>query len=218
MRAIGYARLSKADERSVSIEYQIEAIQKLALQQGYTLVDIQIDYGISGAHMSNRPGVQNVICAVKDHKVQAVLVYRSDRLSRDGIEGLVARQLFDRYGVRYWSATEGELKYDIMGFVQEGMSREERKKISERTREALQLKKSKGERVGSQLPYGQKVVQGQIVNIPEEQVIINRITELRTQGLSSYKITEAINAEGFRTRKQTLFHKTQILRIMKQAA
>lgn len=218
MRAIGYARLSKADERSVSIEYQIEAIQRLALQQGYTLVDIQIDYGISGAHMSNRPGVQNVLCAVKDHKVQAVIVYRSDRLSRDGIEGLVARQLFDRHGVSYLSATEGELKYDIMGFVQEGMSREERKKISERTREALQLKKSKGERLGSQCPYGQKIVQGQIVEVPEEQSLINRVRELRTQGLSSYKITDAINTEGFRTRKQTIFQRTQIVRIMKLAA
>lgn len=214
MIAIGYARLSKKSEKSVSIEYQIEAIRKLAIAQGYDLVSIEVDDGISGKSIKARPAVQRVLEIVTQGKVSAVLVYRSDRLSRDGIEGLITRQLFEKHGVKYWSATEGLLKYDIMGFVQEGMSREERIKISSRTREALQLKKSKGERLGSQLPYGYRVVSGSVVEVPTEQSLVKRVKELRSAGLSTYKITDQINGEGFLTRKDTQFNRTQICRIL----
>lgn len=217
-RAIGYARLSKANEKSVSIEYQIEAIQKLAQEKGFDLVDVQIDYGISGAEMSNRPGVQAVLKAVEAHKVDAVLVYRSDRLSRNGIEGLIARQLFDRNGVQYWSVTEGLLKYDIMGFVQEGMSREERKKISERTKQALAHKKAQGQRIGCQLPYGNKVEKGTVIVIDSEQALVALIHRLHISGLSLRKIVDSVNAAGHRTRKGTAFGLTQVVRILKKAA
>lgn len=218
MRAIGYVRLSKKNEKSVSVEYQAEAIQRLALSQNYELVSIEVDYGISGKRIENRPAVNRVIQAVADKRVDAILVYNSDRLSRNGIEGLQLRKQFDEAGIAYWSYTEGKLSYDLLAFVREGVNREERKKISMRTKQAIEKKRSKGERVGSQLPYGKAVVLGHVVMVPEEQMIIRRINELRNQGMSSYRITDEINSEGFRTRKQTKFHKTQILRIMKQAA
>lgn len=214
MIAIGYARLSKKSEKSVSIEYQTDAIRKLADAQGYQLVAIEVDNGISGKNFDARPAAQRILDAVTMDKVDAVIVYRSDRFSRQGIEGLMARRLFDEHGVQYLSVTEGLLKYDIMGFVQEGMSREERIKISERTKDALAKKKTKGERIGCQLPYGQKVIKSEVVDVPAEKAIISRIKELRKDGLSTYKVTAAINAEGYATRKNTPFSRTQIVRIL----
>lgn len=217
MRAIGYARLSKANEKSVSIEYQVEAIETLAHSEGYELVGIELDYGISGKYLANRPGVQRVLSAVQDHKVDSVLVYRSDRLARNGIEGLKTRKMFADNKVRYLSSTEGELKLDVLGYVQEGMAEGERIKISERTKIAIDKKKAKGERVGCQLPYGQAVVKSQVVTVDSEVAVINRVTHLRSTGLSLRNIATQINIEGYRTRKGTAFSLTQVVRILKAA-
>jgi site-specific DNA recombinase len=219
MIAIGYARLSKKSEKSVSIEYQIEAIRKLAIAQGYDLVSIEVDDGISGKSIKARPAVQRVLEAVTQQRVSAVCVYRSDRISRNGIEGLTIEKLFADNGVKYWSASEGLLagnseNDEFFGYIRNGVNQLERRKIASRTHEALQLKKSKGERLGSQLPYGYRVVSGSVVEVPAEQSLVKRVKELRSAGLSTYKITDQINREGFLTRKDTQFNRTQICRIL----
>ncbi len=94
MKALGYARISKAEKNSVSIEFQVAEIRKLAASQGYDLLAIQIDDGISGKSIKNRPAVQKVLEAVANRSVDAVIVYRSDRTSRDGLEGLHIEKLF----------------------------------------------------------------------------------------------------------------------------
>jgi site-specific DNA recombinase len=219
MIAIGYARLSKTSDRSVSIEYQKDAIRKLADAQGYQLIAIEIDNGLSGKSVEARPAVKRVIEMVNSGKIDAVIVYRSDRLSRNGIEGLLLEQTFRTNNVKYWSFEEGLIannsdEDEFFGFVRNGMNQLERRKISKRTREALALKKAKGERVGCQLPYGQTVINGNVVEVASEKEIIRRIKELRNAGMSSYKVTAAINAEGYLTRKNTAFSRTQIVRIL----
>ena len=72
MEAIGYARISKSEKNSVSIEFQISEITKLARSNGYNLIDIHIDDGISGKSIKNRPGVQRVLEAVSNRSVDAV--------------------------------------------------------------------------------------------------------------------------------------------------
>lgn len=220
MVAIGYARISKAEKKSVSIEYQVAEIKKLAMVQGYRLTNIEIDDGISGKSIKSRPAVQRVLEAVNQKKIDSVIVYRSDRMSRDGLEGLHIEKLFTDRGVKYLSCTEGLLAGgsvdDIfMGFIRNGLNQRERHIISLRTRQALQLKKSKGERLGSQSRYGYKVENRLLIQVPEEQELINRVKKLKQLGLSSYKITDVINSEGYTTRKNTQFTRTQIVRILK---
>lgn len=219
MLALGYARISKSEKKSVSIEYQVAEIKKLAHAQGYKLSGIEIDDGISGKSIKSRPAVQRVLKTVSERKTNAVIVYRSCRISRDGLEGLHIEKLFTDSGVKYVSCTEGLLAGgsvdDIfMGFIRNGLNQRERQVISLRTRQALLLKKSKGERLGSQPRYGYKVINGSVVEVPTEQALLRRIKELRESGLSSYKITGVINSEGYTTRKNTLFSRTQIVRIL----
>ena len=219
MLALGYARISKSEKKSVSIEYQVAEIKKLANAQGYKVSAIEIDDGISGKSIKSRPAVQRVLEHVANKKIDSVIVYRSDRMSRDGLEGLHIEKLFTDHGVKYLSCTEGLLAGgsvdDIfMGFIRNGLNQRERQVISLRTRQALQLKKSKGERLGSQLPYGYGVVNGSVVEVPAEQALLRKIGELRDMGLSTHKITGKINSEGYLTRKNTPFSRTQIVRIL----
>ena len=220
--ALGYVRISKDEEGSVSLDYQRAEIEKLCQRERLSLVSIEADEGISGKSLANRPGVQRVLQAVDDRTVDAVVVYKSDRVSRDGLESLQVEKLFLKRGVSYVSTTEGNLTADsvddeFMRFIRAGLNQRERKLIGLRTRQALQRKREKGERIGGRPRYGWQVVDGELVPEPEEQHAIRRMQELRDQGYSTREIVEALRREGFHTRRGTVFSQTQVCRILRAA-
>lgn len=222
-KALGYTRISREEEGSVSLDYQRAEIEKFCRREGLTLVGIETDQGISGKALANRPGVQRVLQAVDDREVDAVVVYKSDRISRDGIESLQVEKLFLRRGVDYLSVTEGNLTADsvddeFMRYVRAGLNQRERKLISLRTRQALQRKREKGERIGGRPPYGWKVEDGELVPHSDEQHAIGRMKALQAKGYTTREIVEALRQEGIRTRKGTWFTQTQICRVLRKAA
>lgn len=220
--ALAYARISKDEEGSVSLDYQQAEIRKLAKREGHRLTGIEIDNGISGKAMTNRPGLQAVLAAVEAQAVDAVLVYKSDRLSRDGMDSLQIEKLCLLRGVALLSVTEGNLTSDtvddeFMRFVRAGLNQRERKLISLRTRQALQRKKERGERIGGRPAYGWKVVNGMLVSDPGEQEVIRRVQALQREGYSTREIAVTLNDDGVRTRKGTAFTQTHIVRLLKAA-
>lgn len=221
-RALGYTRISKDEEGSVSLDYQRAEIEKLAQREGFNLVSVECDEGISGKSIKARPAVQRVLQTVDEQAIDAVLVYKSDRMSRDGIESLKIEQLFMRRGVAYLSVTEGCLTSEsvddeFMRFIRAGLNQRERKLIALRTRQALQRKRERGERIGGRPSYGWRVVNGILTEDPTEQAVIRRMVALRTKGFSEREIVKALDAEGVRTRKGTPFVRNQVARILRAA-
>lgn len=221
-RALGYVRISKDEEGSVSLDYQRAEIEKYCQREGLTLMGIEQDNGISGKVIANRPGVQRVLQAVDAREVDCVVVYKSDRMSRDGLESLQIEKLFLKRGVAYLSCTEGNLTADsvddeFMRFIRAGLNQRERKLISLRTRQALARKREKGERVGGRPPYGWKVENGVLVSEPKEQEAIGRMQALQAKGYSTREIVRALRREGYRTRRGTCFTQTQVVRVLRAA-
>jgi site-specific DNA recombinase len=221
--ALGYTRISKDDENSVSLDYQRAEIEKYCEREGLTLVGIETDAGISGKSIKARPAVQRVIQAVDNRAIDSVIVFKSDRMSRDGIESLQIEKLFLRRGVAYLSVTEGCLTSEsvddeFMRFIRAGLNQRERKLIGLRTRQALLRKRERGERIGGRPAYGWRVVNGDLVENPKEQESIARMKALRLKGYSTREIVRALEDEGFRTRTGTPFSQTQICRVLKVAA
>jgi len=221
-RAIGYMRISVEDDRSISLDYQEAAIREYCERTGMTLLRIECDEGISGETIRKRPAVQRVLQAVETQEVDAVIVFKSDRMSREGIESLQIEKLMLREGVDYLSVTEGNLCGDgvddeFMRFIRAGLNQRERKLISLRTRTALQRKKVKGERLGRPR-FGWKVVNGELVLVPEEQEAINRMIALKAKGYSTREIVRALEREGFRARTGRPFNQTEVCRVLRAAA
>ncbi len=219
--AIGYIRISLEDEGSLSLDYQEAAIREYAEKAGLMLLRIEADNGISGKSIKKRPGVQAVLQAVDRQECNSVLVFKSDRLSRDGIESLQIENLMLRKGVDYLSVTEGNLALDapddeFMRFIRAGLNQRERRVISLRTRAALARKRQKGERLGRPR-YGWKVENGELVPVPVEQKTIARMVALRQKGYSSREIVRALADEGYRTRTGRIFNQTEICRILRAA-
>jgi site-specific DNA recombinase len=218
--AIAYLRISKTETKSVSLEYQKAEVQRTAIAHGYNLIAIECDNGISGKSMANRPGIQNVINLVNKKTVQAVICFKSDRISRNGVENIMFESLLASKQIAYISASEGVLgdssEDPLMPWLRSGLNQRERMIISMRTKKALNLKKSQGYELG-QRKYGQSVQNGQIVKNEAEMAVVKRTQELQGLGYSTRQIAQILNTEGFKPRRGSQFRQTQIVRILRAA-
>lgn len=83
MRVGIYVRVSTNDqaEEGYSIDEQIDKLKKYCEVKDWSVPTSYVDAGLSGSNL-NRPGITKLIRDVKDHKIDTVLVYKLDRLSR----------------------------------------------------------------------------------------------------------------------------------------
>ncbi len=207
MLAIGYARVStdRQADRGVSLDAQSAKIVAMATVQGAELLEVVVDSGESAGTM-NRPGLQRILELVRNRKVQAVIVAKLDRLTRSVKDLCGILELFEKRGVALVSVAEsldtstaaGRLVITIMSAV----SQWEREAIGERTRDALQHKRSKGERVGN-VHYGYRLSgDGKHVEPePKEQAVLAEIRALRARRRSLREVAAALNERGCRTRR-----------------
>ena len=106
----------------------------------------------------------------------------------------------------------GRLVITIMAAV----SQWEREAIGERTRDALQHKRSNGERVGN-IPYGYQLAEDgkHLTEQPAEQALLAHIRALSAQRLSMRGIAAALNNEGHTTRRGTPWRLESVARVLK---
>ena len=79
-----YVRVSTEEQATegFSIHAQKDKLTKYAEVSDYNIVDYYIDDGISGKNLNERPEVTRLINDVKSGKINNVLVYKLDRLTR----------------------------------------------------------------------------------------------------------------------------------------
>ena len=78
----------------------------------------------------------------------------------------------------------------------------ERDLVSERTKAAMSVKRSRGERVG-EVPYGYEMAADRTTLIanPEELAVLSEIRRLREGGMTWREIADELNARGVHTKK-----------------
>ena len=105
-RAALYLRQSTYREESISLELQETACRTYAAQQGYEVVAVEQDPGISGRKWDNRPGVQKVMGLLEDKGADVIVLWKWSRLSRSRLHWAVAADKVETLGGRIESATE----------------------------------------------------------------------------------------------------------------
>ena len=153
MRVLGYVRVS-TDEQSDSgagLEAQRRAIKAECKRRGWQLVDVIEDAGFSAKDLK-RPGIQAALQALEAGDEKALVAAKLDRLSRSMIDftGLMAKA--QKQG---WALVALDCAVDTTTPAGEAMANVlatfaqfERRLISQRTREALAVKRSQGVRLG----------------------------------------------------------------------
>jgi DNA invertase Pin-like site-specific DNA recombinase len=149
---------------------------------------------------------------IREGKVQHLVTYKLDRLSRSTLESLQLIQLIDEAGATLHSISESLNTQTPTGrFTMRiicALGEMERDQLGERTRSALQFKKSQGERLGRPR-HGLRVVDGELVADPDKVYIRSRVFQLKGQGYTLREISRALATEGYTVSKSRV---QQILR------
>ena len=84
MKFIGYCRVSTDNQKEEgTIEIQKEALLEHTRKNGFELVKVFSDEGISGG-LEDRPALSELFSYLEDHpEIDGVLIYKLDRLARD---------------------------------------------------------------------------------------------------------------------------------------
>jgi DNA invertase Pin-like site-specific DNA recombinase len=216
--AVGYVRVS-TEEQSLGPAAQRAAIERWAESRGVRVVAMFEDHGISGgAPAEKRPGLLAALAALRENGAGLLVAAKRDRIARDTVIAAMVEQAAGRAGATLTTADgssdgagpEGQLMRGIVDVF----AAYERGVIKSRTRAALAVKRSRGERTG-QVPYGYALA-ADSVRLEEnaaEQAIIGQIRTMRAAGLSLRAVTAECQRRGLLSRAARPFALTQAARI-----
>ena len=105
VNAVAYARYSSDGQRDESIDAQVRAITSFAEREGYALIQVYADRGISGTS-SDRPEFQQMIEDAQNSDFQVVIVHKLDRFARNRADSAIYRNVLEKQGVRLISVLE----------------------------------------------------------------------------------------------------------------
>jgi site-specific DNA recombinase len=222
--AVGYCRVSTEGQAvdGVSLAAQQAKIVAWCEVNGYTLLGVFTDAGISGSRADNRPQLQAALDAAC--KSKAVLVtYALSRLARNTRDTIEIAARLERAGADLASVSEridtssaaGAMVFQMLAVLSEF----ERRQVGERTKVALAYKKSRGERTGG-VPYGFTLAADGVALVEDaaEQAVLATIAELRAAGVSMRGIADELNSRGVATKNGGLWKHSSVQRILERKA
>jgi DNA invertase Pin-like site-specific DNA recombinase len=202
-KAIGYVRVSTEEQarEGISLENQHTKIRAYCELNDLELTEVLEDAGKSGKDL-NRAGLQDLLEKMKRRDIDALVVYKLDRLSRRVVDTLRLMELIEKRRVTFHSITEKVDTRTAMGKfflnMMASLNQMERDLISERTRDALRLKIVKNERAG-QVPYGWRLApdgKTLLANVREQKAIA-LVKDLHGKGYSFRAICHELEKEGY---------------------
>lgn len=150
-----YARQSIDKKDSISIETQIELCQREILP-GINF-KVYSDKGYSGSNI-NRPAFQEMLGDVRQGKIERIVTYRLDRISRSVLDFANLVDLFEKHGVSFNSTQE---KFDTSTPMGKAMlnitmvfAQLERETIQQRIKDNYYARGEKGMYLGGPAPFG----------------------------------------------------------------
>jgi len=193
------------DAQRESAEHYIEA-QRM---RGWTaLPDRYDDGGFSGGNME-RPGLRRLLADINAGKIDVIVVYKVDRLSRSLLDFMKMIDLFNEKGVSFVSVTQHFSTTDPTGRMFLGIlitfAQYEREVIAERIRDKVAAAKRRGKYCGGVPILGYDVDRDNkklLVN-PDEARTVQYIFRRFIQIGSAKKLGQELNEQGYRTKAWT---------------
>lgn len=211
MKAIGYTRCSTNEQADsgLGLDAQSERIKAYCTMRGIDLADIITDAGVSGGKpLATRDGGQRLLTDLKDKRADAVVMLKLDRMFRNAGDCLTTVERWEKSGVALHVVDMGGNAIDttsaagrFMLVVLAGAAEMERNLTRERTRSAMAVKRSNGQRIGS-VPYGYDLDADGATLLPNaaEKAVIADILAKRTEGWTLKQIADDLTARAIPTK------------------
>ena len=208
-KACIYARLSQEDEdksESDSIVSQKVMIREFVEDHpDIEIVSEKVDDGYSGVNF-DRPGFQEMMEEIRAGKVNCVIVKDLSRFGRNYIEaGNYLEKIFPLMGVRfiaindYYDSSDKNQSDSLIIPFKNLINDAYCKDISVKIRTQLEIKRKKGQYIGSVPVYGymkDPEDHNHLIPDPEAAEVVRSIFQMKMQGMSIGRIMKKLDAEG----------------------
>ena len=190
---VAYCRVSHAEqaENGLSLDVQQSRLRAYAEATGRSLGSVYVDAGVSAGSM-RRPELRKLLDDAKAGRVEAVLVTKLDRLSRNLADLLEMVRLFDRHRVALISTSEtidtggaaGRMMLQLLGVFAEF----ERGRTSERIRDVLSERRLQRKIYSRAVPFGFKRSGNDLVRDAQQQAALGEARSMQSSGASYRQI------------------------------
>jgi site-specific DNA recombinase len=194
-----------------SLDAQYDASQAYIRSQahaGWTLIRARYDDGGFSGGSTERPALQRMLDDIRAKKLDIIVVYKVDRLTRSLADFAKLVELFDAHGVSFVSVTQqfntttsmGRLTLNVLlSFAQF-----EREVTSERIRDKIAASKRKGIWVGGKAPLGYEVKDHKIAVVEKDAECVRTIFRSYLKLGSIYRLMPELHKGGIVSKVQKL--------------
>jgi len=205
---------SQTEAEFSSCEAQEEKIRSfIESQNNWQVFKVYSDAGHTGAN-TNRPALQELLEDIKQKKIDIILSYKIDRLTRSPKDFYQLIEIFEENNVSFISITErfdtstpaGRLLRNIMlTFAQF-----ERELTSERTKDKLLERAKKGMWNGGHAPFGYERKSKKLIVNKKEAEIVRLIFETYLETASINELYDSLKEKSIKNRQGKIFSKTHL--------
>ena len=195
-----------------------EAYIKSQQHEGWILIEKQYnDGGFSGGNL-DRPALKELFNDIKNDRIDIVVVYKVDRLTRSLLDFAKIVELFDAHSASFVSVTQnfntttsmGRLTLNILlSFAQF-----EREVTGERIRDKIAASKKKGMWMGGRVPIGYERKDKKLIIETSGAAKVKKIFEKYIELKSVPKLKTYLAGENIRTNTGKNFDKGQLYHIL----
>ena len=184
-----------------------EAYIKSQAHEGWKLVRERYDDGGFSGGSIERPALQKLLDDVRARKIDVIVVYKVDRLTRSLAYFAKLVELFDAHGVSFISVTQAFNTTTSMGRLTLNMllsfAQFEREITGERIRDKVAASKRKGIWMGGAVPLGYRVEDRALHVVEDEAEFVRNLFRLYLELGSVVRLKAALDAEKIRSPVRT---------------
>ena len=211
----------KSSEEGLEQEFNSLAAQREACEayirsqqhEGWVFARTRYDDGgFSGGNME-RPALQGLLADIRAGRIDIVVVYKVDRLTRSLADFARLVELFDAQGASFVSVTQQFNTTSSMGRltlnVLLSFAQFEREVTGERIRDKIAASKKKGMWMGGNVPLGYDANERTLVINPAEAETVRRVFALYRELGCVRRVKEEADRLGLRTKCSTTTNGTE---------
>ncbi|WP_219834736.1 recombinase family protein [Paenibacillus sp. R14(2021)] len=233
MNVIGYIRVSTQGQakEGYSLAYQRDEIEAYCKAQGWNLLHVYEDAGISGAEVDEealeveREGFRDMLEALADGGVSYVLVLNTNRLWRSDIVKVLVHRELKCYGVDIKSIEQPTYSIHrkdpndfLINGLMELLDQYQRLEIALKLGRGRMKKAQQGGYAGGRAAFGYMAKKGKkVIEVNALQAsAVRQLFEIRKSNpsMTLAETARRLNAEGYSTQQGKRFTKVQVKRIL----
>ncbi len=222
LRVAAYCRVSTdSDDQRDSLEAQKRHFDaQIRLHSDWENAGIYYDFGISGTKAEARDGLQSLLQACRNGRVDYVLTKSVSRFARNTVDCLsVVRELLSYHIPIYFEKENldtGSMESELILSVLSGLAQEESTSISKNVKWSVKKRFQSGTYKFSCAPYGYRIDEnGTLAIVPEEAAVVRSIFESFVSGMGTHRIAKILNLRHIPTRKGGKWTSSTLLGILR---